>query len=128
LGALRLGLAIAFGVSGTASQAVHTPEHIEPDLSGRDIQPRMIADQFMSAVARGSLDVFGTRVTTDQLVPRRVHRVYDLQTHASTQEVYAELEPPFPVPGQDDCEVRGISVQLDAFGGILESSAHVWCE
>ncbi len=128
MGARRLGLAIAFGVSAAASQAAQTPEHVEPDLSGRDIQPRMIVDQFMRAVARGDLEVFGTRVTADRLVPRRVRYVYDLKTHASTREVYAELEPPLPVPGQDECKVRGLSVELDAFGEILESSAHVWCE
>ena len=108
--------------------AAHIPEQLAPYVDETDLEPRMIVKQFLAAVERDGLSVFGLVIGTDRLVPRRVQYVYDLETRESVREVYADVRPPLPVPEQDDCEIRGISVLLDAFGAILESSAHVWCE
>jgi len=108
--------------------AAHVPEQFAPYVDESDLEPRAIVRQFLTAVEREGLSAFGLPITADQLVPRRVQYVYDLQTRESTREVYADIQPPLRVPGEEACEIRGISVLMDAFGGILESSAHVWCE
>lgn len=122
-------LAALIGLSVLALQvAAHVPEQLEPYVDESDLEPRMIVDSFLAAVERDGLSAFGVPISAERLLPRRVQYVYDLETRGSTREVYADLQPPLPVPGRSDCEIRGISVLLDAFGGILESSAHVWCE
>ena len=108
--------------------AAHVPEQFAPYVRESDLEPRVIVSQFLAAVERDGLSAFGLPIGADRLVPRRVQYVYDLQTSESTREVYADLRPPLPVPGEEACEIRGISVLLDAFGRILESSAHVWCD
>ena len=100
----------------TMQAAAHVPEYLEPYVEVPDLEPMVIVDRFLEAVAR------------DRVVPRRVHFVYDLETRESAREVYADLDPPVPVPGQAGCEVRGIDALLDAFGEIVESAAHVWCD
>ena len=112
----------------TMQAAAHVPEYLEPYVEVPDLEPMVIVDRFLEAVARGELAVFGTPITRDRVVPRRVHFVYDLETRESAREVYADLDPPVPVPGQAGCEVRGIDALLDAFGEIVESAAHVWCD
>jgi len=108
--------------------AAHVPEPFAPYVQESDLEPRVIVSQFLTAVERDGLSAFGLPIGADRLVPRRVQYVYDLQTSESTREVYADLQPPLPVPGEEACEIRGISVLLDALGRILESAAHVWCE
>lgn len=122
-------LASAVALSTFALQvAAHVPEYLEPYVEVPDLEPTVIVERFLDAIGRGQLVVFGTAITRDRVVPRRVHFVYDLQTRESTREVYADLEPPIPVPGQAGCEVRGFDALLDAFGEIVETAAHVWCE
>jgi len=124
----RRGLVATVFLALVLPAAAHVPEQLAPYVDETDLEPRMIVKQFLAAVERDGLSVFGLVVGTDRLVPRRVQYVYDLETRESVREVYADVRPPMPVPEQDDCEIRGISVLLDAFGAILESSAHVWCE
>ena len=125
--ATRLAIAVGLMLS-VVPVAAHLPERAEPPQGDADLEPQVIVAQFLGAVARGNIEVFGTRITTDRLAPRRVECVYDLQSNESMRQVYAELMPPIPMPEQPECEARGISVLLDAFGGILETSAHIWCE
>lgn len=116
----------AMACAPTAS--AHLPGRADSDGLESALAARALVDRFLAAVEREGLTILGVRIGCDRLVPRRVYYLYDLETGESSQEVYADLQPPIPTPGEEDCEIRGLSVKLDTFGAILESSAHVWCE
>lgn len=112
----------------STSAGAHLPDYLAPNDEQVDLRPAYLVSSFLTAVDREGLAVFGMPLRRGALLPRRVEYVYDLQSRTATRRVYADLLPPLEVPGQQDCEVRGVSVTLSALGKIIESEAHVWCQ
>ncbi|MCB1751647.1 MAG: hypothetical protein KDI74_07975 [Gammaproteobacteria bacterium] len=90
--------------------------------------PQAVVEMFLQAVDRGELVVFDRRISKSMLVPIRIEYVYELKYPVPKVKVYSELREPMPVPGQENCRLRGISATLDAGGSIIETEAHVWSE
>ena len=91
-------------------------------------EPYFIFPVFLKAVSRGELVVFDRRIEESMLIPVRVEYVYELDSAVPTIKVYSKLKDPMSVPGHDNCKVKGISVTLDANGGIIKIESHVGFE
>ncbi|MFM1892342.1 MAG: hypothetical protein RLZ44_1419 [Pseudomonadota bacterium] len=117
--------ALLLGLGGPAG--AHLPDYLAPRTLESRSQPQVLVQEFLAAVDRGELCVLGTKIERGMLTPRRVEYVYDLQLRRSTVKVYADLQPPLPLTGQEPCKVHGVNVLLDEDGAIVESEAHVWC-
>lgn len=93
-----------------------------PALEDRHLAVR----QFLQAVERGDLAIFGVQLGTGMLRPTRVEYVYELSRTTPEVRVYAEFTTPLDVPDNDTCEVRALSATLDEHGNIIDVQAHVW--
>lgn len=105
--------------------AVDVPRHlISPDTPRID-DPQNVVQQFLQAVDRGELRVFGHTLDRSMIEPVRVEYVYDL-THRTTRlRVYSNLNRPLPVPGRHDCQIRGVGARMED-GILTEIESHVW--
>jgi len=89
-------------------------------------EPREIVRLYLKAVERGELVVFDQTLDASLLIPVRVEYVYELNNAIPRVKVYAEFKQPMSVPGQTDCQARGVSAVLDDAGSIVEIEIHVW--
>jgi len=122
--AVLLPLAFALLVnSGHAS--VYAPESL-PDTHGPTVaDPDDLVRNYLKAVDRGELKVFGRVLDRSMITPVRVEYIFELSNRARKVKVYSNLKEPMPVPGQQDCRVLGVSSILDD-GNIVETESHVW--
>lgn len=126
----RLGKLLGVVVIGSGllpTAGAHVPDFLAPRVLEDRVDPQVLVNLFLEAVDRGELCVLGNKIERGMLTPRRVEYVYDLQLRRSTVKVYADLQPPLPLTGQEPCKVHGVNVLLDEDGAIVESEAHVWC-
>jgi hypothetical protein len=98
------------------------------DETSKLADPHAVVEVFLKAVSRGELVVFDRRIEESMLIPVRVEYVYELDSAVPTIKVYSKLKDPMSVPGHDNCKVKGISVTLDANGGIIKIESHVGFE
>lgn len=121
-------LIVAAGVAGGTHALAHVVEGPPEQTRTQFREPLEIIEIYLRAVDRGELVVFERKFNKSMLVPVSVEYVYELESATSRVKVYSELKEPVPVPGQEDCKLRGVSAILDERGRILETEAHIWPE
>lgn len=122
---LRIVLALLAALPGAGDAAV--PGHLAAPDAPRLEDPDRLVAQFLAAVDRGELVVFGHTLSRAMLDPARVEYSYDLATRSTRIRVHAALFAPLPVPGRTNCEVRAVSAVIQG-GRITEIESHVWLE
>lgn len=90
--------------------------------------PHKVIDMFFKAVDRGELIVFDKKIDKSMLIPIQVEYVYELNSAVPKIKVYSDFKKPFPVQGQRNCKIRGVSATLDEEGLIIETETHIWPE
>ena len=104
------------------SEQPHAP--IKPEFS----EPHEVIRTYFKAVSRGELIVLERKLEKSMLIPIRVEYVYELDSAIPRIKVYSKLKQPIPVPGQENCNIKGVSAILDINGSIIETEAHIWLE
>ena len=118
---------VLLGAAGldAALASVPVPRHlINPDTP-RIEDPDALVERYLAAVDRGELLVFGRKIGRAMIVPIRVEYVYELSDRAMRIKVYSNLVQPLAVPGQNDCQILGVSAVMED-GVITEIESHVW--
>lgn len=124
-------IGLIFSVIGSALSGpalAHVTEMSPYPVEHEFDEPREVVQTYLKAVERGELVVFEQIIDIAMLIPVRVEYVYELANAKPRIKVYAEFKQPMPVPGQSDCQVRGVSAVLDDAGSIVEVEIHVWAE
>jgi hypothetical protein len=110
----------------------HAIAHVIPQphqhTSHRLPDPYRIVEQFNQAVERGELVIFDQTIRAEMITPLRVEYVYELRNSSQRIKVYSQLIEPLPVPGQNNCQIRGISAHVDKYGNIVDTEVHIWAE
>ena len=110
---------------GAVHAALKVPAHlIDPGRPAFD-DPDTLVNDYLKAVDRGELVVFGRRLERAMLVPNRVEYVYELSSRTTRVRIHSNLKEALPVPGQPDCTVRSVSAVIED-GRIIEAESHVW--
>jgi len=110
---------------GAVHAALNVPAHlIDPERPAFD-DPDTLVHDYLKAVDRGELVVFGRRLERAMLVPNRVEYVYELSSRTTRVRIHSNLKEALPVPGQPDCMVRSVSAVIED-GHIIEAESHVW--
>jgi hypothetical protein len=97
---------------------------VKPEFS----EPHEVIGTYLNAVNRGELIVLDRKIEKSMLIPIRVEYVYELDSAIPRIKVYSKLKQPIPVPGQENCNIKGVSAILDINGSIIETEAHIWLE
>ena len=97
---------------------------VKPEFS----EPHEVIGTYLNAVNRGELIVLDRKIEKSMLIPIRVEYVYELDSAIPRIKVYSKLKKPIPVPGQENCNIKGVSAILDINGSIIETEAHIWLE
>ena len=121
-----LFLAVVMTITGSNNSFAHVLEQSPGSMKPRFHDPHEAIEIFLNAVSRGELTVFDQKIDKSMLIPVRVEYVYELSNSEQRVKIYSELKQPMPVPNQQDCKLRAISVILDADGHIIETVAHIW--
>jgi hypothetical protein len=126
--AMRLIFLVLFLLAAPLAAGHHmlnVPAHlIDPGRPGFD-DPDTLVHDYLKAVDRGELVVFGRRIERAMLVPNRVEYVYELSTRTTRVRIHSNLKDALPVPGQPDCTVRSVSAAVED-GRITDTESHVW--
>jgi len=110
---------------GTVQASVPASKHLS-NLDGPEIEnPDTLVGQFLEALDRGELKLFGQTLDRSMVVPVRIEYVFELLSRTTRIKVHSNLKQPLPVPGQPDCRVLGVSAVMEG-GTITEIESHVW--
>jgi len=104
--------------------ALNVPGLIDPERPRFDDPDNLVHD-YLKAVDRGELMVFGRRLDRAMIIPARVEYVYELSSRTTRIRIHSKLKEPMPVPNQPDCQVRSVTVEFEG-GNIIETESHVW--
>lgn len=121
-------LAFVMVIAGSNDTFAHVVELPLDRIKSQFHEPDEVVEMYFQAVGRGELVVFDRKLNRSMLIPVRVEYVYELNSAIPRVKVYSELKEAMPVPGQENCELRGVSAILDADGRIIETEAHIWPE
>jgi len=112
-------------VPATALASVPVPKRLIIPDTPRIEDPNMLVHRYLEAVDRGELYLFGQKIDRAMIVPARVEYIYELSDRAMRIKVYSNLIQPLAVPGQNDCQILGVSAVMED-GVITEIESHVW--
>ena len=84
-----------------------------------------VLSNFLLAVDRGELILFGEILNRDEITPLRVELFLDLSNGSTTTKVYSDLKKPIILPDDPKFMVNSISAILSGDNHIAESEAHV---
>lgn len=123
-GVLLLALLACAPLQTGAFAAVPVPRHLIDPAAPRIDDPDTLVQQYLAAVERGELVVFGTALDRTAIVPVRVEYIYQLASRSMQIRVHALLKTALPVPGHRNCAVLAVSATLEN-GSITEIESHV---
>lgn len=117
------GLMLAFFMA----PAMATLPECSPEYRiSESLQPSEVVAQFLQAVDRGELRLFGQVLKRDMISPRQVEYIFTLDGAAPTIRVYSRLPEGVSVPGQTNCEAQAVAAKMSLDGHIIDSEAHIW--
>jgi len=110
---------------GAVHAALKVPAHlIDPGRPAFD-DPDTLVNDYLKAVDRGELVVFGRRIERAMLIPIRVEYVYELSSRTTRVRIHSNLKEALPVPNQPDCTILSVSAVIED-GRIIETESHIW--
>lgn len=112
--------------AGSQFSLAHISERPLGSIRPEFQEPHKVIDVYYQAVDRGELIVFDRTLNKSMITPVSVEYVYRLNSAIPKVKVYSELKQPISVPGDENCELRGVSSILNANGRIVETEAHIW--